>query len=142
MRIYLPPGWIPRLLASTACLCFPPLMGSPMSSLRDPVSAFPRPVALTLPYSICAINSLSATWFSRQGVLSSLSLPTPSTHPLPPSVGLDRRTSTLPVPGGGIVFFFPLYPVCPPSPHCVPRRVLVSSEVLFLGCPFAQKLEA
>ena len=44
-----PPGCYPRPPASTACLHFPPSSGGPRSSLRDPVTALPRPIASPFP---------------------------------------------------------------------------------------------
>ena len=60
------------------------LLGSPRSSLREPVSAFPCLVAPHFPSSTCAIRSLSAPGFSSTGVPSSLCMSPPSARPLPP----------------------------------------------------------
>ena len=122
------PGRRPRLPVSTARLRFPPLLGIPKSSLCESVSAFPCPVAPHLPSSAFTIRSLLAPGLSRPGVPSSLCLPPPSACPPPPSAGLDRRLSTLPVLGGGVLFFVPTSPVLPPCPPRVPHRLLVSSE--------------
>ena len=76
--------------------------------------------------------------FSRGPFLSL----TASINLTPPPSSLDWRTSPLPVWSGGAVLLFPPSPLLPPRPSCVPRRLLVSSEVWFLfGCRFAQRLE-
>ena len=124
-----PLGHPPRLPAFTACLRFPPMLDSPMSSSHDTVSYFPHPVAPPFPPSTCPIISLSSPGFSRTGVPSSLCLPPPSASPPRPPAGLNRRPIPLPVLVGGVVFFVPPSPVHPPRPPCVPRRLLVLSEV-------------
>ena len=53
-------------------------LGSPRSSLREPVSTFPCQVALPFTSLTCAIRSLSAPGFSCTGAYSSICLPSPS----------------------------------------------------------------
>ena len=80
-----PPGWRPFLPASTACLRFPPLLRIPRSSLREPVSTFPRTVLPPFAVLVLSIRSLLAPGFSYPCVHFSLCLPPPSTRP-PPSL--------------------------------------------------------
>ena len=84
-----PTGRRPGLPASTARMRFPTLLGIPMISSHEPVSAFPRPVAPPFPSSTYVIMSLSSLGFYRPGVPSSLCLPPPSARPLPPPDGLN-----------------------------------------------------
>ena len=79
-----PPGRRPHLPASTSCLLFSPLMGSPRSSSRKPLSDLPCPVAPPLP-SLTLRNQVpvSPRVFPYGGTF--LSLPASNIHtPTPP----------------------------------------------------------
>ena len=56
-------------------------------------------------------RSLLVPGLSCMGVPSSLCLSLSTSRPLPPPVVLDRRSSTLPVPSGGVALFLP-HPLC------------------------------
>ena len=133
MNPLLPPKHTPgkhhRLPDSTDCLCFPPLLGIPRSSLREPVSEFPHLVAPPFPSSTFTISSLLSPGLSHPRVPSSLFLSPPSARPLPLPSNLDWCPSPLPVPGGGAMFFVPPFSAHSPRPPPVPQRPLMTSEV-------------
>ena len=79
-----PPGRLPRLLAYTASLRFPPLLDNPRSSSCKHVYAFPRPVDSHFTSLTYAIRYLSDPGFYRPGIPSSLCLIPPSARPIPP----------------------------------------------------------
>ena len=111
-----PPGQSPHLPASTARMRFPPLLGSPRSSLREPVSPFPCLVAPPLTSSTFTIRSLSAPELSCPGVPFFLCLPPPSASPPLPSCWPRPAAHSLAVPGWWSFVIYPPAPCASTSP--------------------------
>ena len=128
-------------MASTAHLHFPPLMVGPRSSLREPVPAFPRPVAPPLPSSTCTQIPISPRGSPVRYFLPPPCLHTPSAHTPP----FRPRPSAQSPDGPG----WWCCVLCPPVPYASASPSLCSTPSLGIfwslipvRCPFAQKLEA